>query len=101
MTRSWLVLPLISTFVCAALAQNSAPKVSVARWPQDRAAAVSLTFDDGIDSDLDHAGPILKKHHLNGTFFVATAMGPWEKRKAEWKQLAAEGNELANHTVHH
>jgi peptidoglycan/xylan/chitin deacetylase (PgdA/CDA1 family) len=64
-------------------------------------AAVSLTFDDGIDSDLDHAEPILKKHHLNGTFFVTTRMGPWEKRKAEWKQLAADGNELANHTVHH
>ena len=28
-------------------------------------------------------------------------MGPWEKRQAEWKQLALEGNELANHTVHH
>jgi len=32
---------------------------------------------------------------------VATGMGPWEKRKPEWKQLAADGNELANHTVHH
>lgn len=32
---------------------------------------------------------------------MATAMGPWEKRKPEWKELAADGNELANHTVHH
>ena len=71
------------------------------RWPQDRAAAISLTFDDGINTHLDVVGPILKKHHLNGTFFVATAMGPWEKRKSEWKQLAEQGNELGNHTVHH
>lgn len=82
-------------------AQNSSPKVSITRWPQDRSAAISLTFDDGINTDLDFAGPILKKHHLNGTFFVTTAMGPWEKRKQEWKQLARDGNELANHTVHH
>jgi peptidoglycan/xylan/chitin deacetylase (PgdA/CDA1 family) len=84
-----------------AAAAHSLPQVSVTRWPQDHSAAISLTFDDGINTDLDHAGPILKKHQLTGTFFVATAMGPWEKRKAEWKQLAQDGNELANHTVHH
>jgi len=82
-------------------AQTAAPAVTVARWPQDRVAAISLTFDDGINTHLDFVGPILKKHHLNGTFFVTTGMGPWEKRKPEWKQLAEQGNELANHTVHH
>jgi peptidoglycan/xylan/chitin deacetylase (PgdA/CDA1 family) len=97
--RTYLLLA--TAFVAAAAAQDSSPKVSVTRWPQDRAAAISLTFDDGINSDLDFVGPILKKHRLNGTFFVATAMGPWEKRKAEWKQLAQDGNEIANHTVHH
>lgn len=101
MTRSWTLASLVCAICSVAAAQNAAPTVSVARWPQDRAAAISLTFDDGIDSHLDHVGPILKKHHLNGTFFVATAIGPWEKRKEEWKQLAAQGNELANHTVHH
>ena len=82
-------------------AQNSAPIVSVTRWPQDRAAAISLSFDDGINTHLDVVGPMLKKHHLNATFFVTTGMGPWEKRKSEWKELAEQGNELANHTVHH
>jgi peptidoglycan-N-acetylglucosamine deacetylase len=81
--------------------QNSLPRVTVTRWPQDRPAAISLTFDDGINSDLDFAAPILKKHHLTGTFFVNTARGPWEQRKEEWKQLALDGSELANHTVHH
>jgi peptidoglycan-N-acetylglucosamine deacetylase len=87
--------------VCLAAAQSSAPTVSVTRWPQDHAAAISLTFDDGINTHLDGVGPILKKHHLHGTFFVTTGMGPWEKRKSEWKQLADQGNELGNHTVHH
>ena len=84
-----------------AMAQGNAAKVTVARWPADRRAAISLTFDDGIDSHLDNAGPILKKHHLNGTFFVNPGRDPWKKRKMEWKQLAQEGNELGNHTVNH
>src|SRR5579864_436132 len=101
MNRALTGFWLMTAFVAAGTAQNVAPRVSITRWPQDRSAAISLTFDDGINTDLDYAGPILKKHHLNGTFFVTTGMGPWEKRKAEWKQLALDGNELANHTVHH
>lgn len=76
-------------------------KVTVARWPQDRAGAISLTFDDALATQLDVAGPILKKHRLNGTFFVSTGLGVWEARKEEWKQLANGGNELGDHTVHH
>jgi peptidoglycan/xylan/chitin deacetylase (PgdA/CDA1 family) len=87
--------------VTCAQSAPPAPSVTVTRWPQDRSSAISLTFDDGINTDLDFVGPILKRHHLTGTFFIATAFGPWEKRKPEWKQLALDGNELANHTVHH
>jgi peptidoglycan-N-acetylglucosamine deacetylase len=94
---TWLVVMVAGI----AFAQDGTPKVRVTRWPQDRTAAISLTFDDGINTDLDFVGPILSRHHLNGTFFVATGMGPWEKRKPEWKQLAQAGDELANHTVHH
>ena len=71
-------------------------------WPGDRSAAISLTFDDAMQTQLDNAGPILKKHGLNGTFFVVT--GPsstWQKRPDDWKRLAAEGNEIGSHTVHH
>jgi peptidoglycan-N-acetylglucosamine deacetylase len=101
MNRILMVLLLFAAISGATRAQTVAPTVTVARWPQNRLAAISLTFDDGINTHLDFVGPILKKHHLNGTFFVATAMGAWEKRKSEWKQLAEQGNELANHTVHH
>ena len=101
MNRILASLFLFSVSTAATPAQTIPPAVTVARWPQDRLAAISLTFDDGINTHLDFVGPILKKHHLNGTFFVATGMGPWEKRKPEWKQLAEQGHELANHTVHH
>ena len=92
---------LLASLSAAANAQSPSPSVTVARWPQDRLAAISLTFDDGINTHLDFVAPILRKHHLNATFFVNTGRGPWEKRKAKWKQLSADGNELANHTVHH
>ena len=99
--KLWIGLTLALGLAAGVFAQNGKPTVSVTPWPQDRAAAISLSFDDGIDTHLDVVGPILKKHHLNGTFFVATGMGPFDKRKSEWKQLAAQGNELGNHTVHH
>ncbi|MGH9326849.1 MAG: polysaccharide deacetylase family protein [Terriglobia bacterium] len=73
-----------------------------APWPQDRAAAISLTFDDAMDTQLDHVRPILKKHGLRGTFFAIT--GPsssWRRRFGDWENLAAEGNEIGSHTVHH
>ncbi len=101
MQERWMFFVLMTALTGVVSAQDISPKVSVTRWPQDRLAAISLTFDDGINTHLDVVGPILKKHHLKGTFFVATGMGPWEKRKAEWKQLAQQGNELGNHTVHH
>jgi len=101
MNKKLAGLFLFTVITASTSAQTPAPAITVPRWPQDRVAAISLTFDDGINTHLDFVGPILKKHHLHGTFFVATGMGPWEKRKPEWKQLAEQGNELANHTVHH
>lgn len=72
------------------------------RWPQDRAAAISLTFDDAMETQLDNAGPILKKHGLRGTFFVITGRSSsWLKRIRDWQHLAAEGNEIGSHTVNH
>ena len=99
-------------FLGAAAAAAALPSVGVSAsgtslptptpWPGDRTAAISLTFDDAMQTHLDIAGPILKKHGLNGTFFVVT--GPsstWLKRPDDWKRMAAEGNEIASHTVHH
>jgi peptidoglycan/xylan/chitin deacetylase (PgdA/CDA1 family) len=75
--------------------------LTVARWPQNRQAAISLTFDDAMTTQLDHVGPILRKYGLHGTFFVTTGGEAWRQRIEEWKRLAAEGNEIAGHTVHH
>ena len=75
--------------------------VTVSRWPGDRKAAISLTFDDALLTHLEIVGPILKKHHLNGTFYVATGNDRWRNHLDAWRQLAREGNEIGNHTVTH
>ena len=101
MKYCFMVITFFLAASTAALAQQVPPNVTVAPWPGDRLAAISLTFDDAMSSQLDNAGPILKKHHVNGTFFVSTGQPSWRNRKSEWKDLAQRRNELANHTVHH
>ncbi len=60
-------------------------------------AAVSLTYDDALASQLDVAAPDLDRHGLLGTFFL-TDTG---SSAARWRALRAHGHELAAHTVAH
>src|SRR5258705_3115561 len=39
-------------------------------WPPGKKAAVSLTYDDALTSQLDNAAPALAGHHLRATFFI-------------------------------
>jgi peptidoglycan/xylan/chitin deacetylase (PgdA/CDA1 family) len=91
---------LVFFFGALCAAQTTAP-LTVAPWPGDRAAVISLTFDDAMATHLDNVGPILKKHGLHATFFVSTGSEAWRKRTREWQQLAAEGHEIGGHTVKH
>lgn len=73
------------------------PKVASAAPAQ--AGAVSLTYDDGLSSQLDVAVPALERRGLHGTFYVT-----WENivdRVVDWAKLPARGHELGAHTVHH
>jgi peptidoglycan/xylan/chitin deacetylase (PgdA/CDA1 family) len=70
-------------------------------WPGGCVAAVSLTFDDGMRSQLERAVPILEEHGLRGTFYLNPRGDDWEERLAPWRAVAARGHELGNHTCHH
>jgi peptidoglycan/xylan/chitin deacetylase (PgdA/CDA1 family) len=39
-------------------------------WPGGAKAAVSLTYDDGLDSQLDNVVPALRRFDLKATFFL-------------------------------
>ena len=78
-------------------AASAAPFV----WPHGAQAAVSLGYDDGLDSQLDHVIPALNKRGLRASFYVPINGPTLPGRQNEWKAAAAAGHELGNHSLFH
>jgi peptidoglycan/xylan/chitin deacetylase (PgdA/CDA1 family) len=81
------------TFIAASIAGCSRTERG---WPN---GYVSLTYDDGLSSQLDVAVPQLERAGFRGTFYLT-----WDNikdRAKEWAALASRGHELANHSVSH
>ena len=70
-------------------------------WPHGAKAAVSLAYDDAIDSQLDNAIPALDRFGLKGSFYLTLANPSLRNRLDEWRAAAARGHELGNHTLFH
>ncbi|RPI45985.1 MAG: chitooligosaccharide deacetylase [Bacteroidetes bacterium] len=70
-------------------------------WPENKKAAVCLTFDDGLDSHLDNAIPLLDAYGFKATFFCTGNSGSLHRRTDEWKRIVENGHELGNHTLFH
>ena len=70
-------------------------------WPNGARAAVSLAYDDALDSQLDHALPALDRHGLRASFYLTLASPVVRNRLEEWRAAAARGHELGNHTLFH
>src|SRR5690606_3789485 len=67
-----------------------------------RSAAVSMTYDDALNEQIDHAAVDLEAAGLRGTFYTPTVTGVvWASRLGEWGDLARRGHELGNHTRNH
>jgi peptidoglycan-N-acetylglucosamine deacetylase len=78
-------------------------------WPEPYQAAVTLTFDDGLPSQLERAVPILDQTGLHGTFYLnprgkeeySGRGGSWMETLLPWQPVQARGHEMGNHTVVH
>lgn len=70
----------------------------VFEWKAGRAAAVSLTFDDGMRSHIDVAAPALEAQGIRGTFYLMTKDAAVLER---FGPLAEAGHEIGNHSVSH
>ena len=70
-------------------------------WPNGAHAAVSLTYDDAIQSQIDNAVPALAKHGLVATFFLTGTSGYLQSNPDVYKGLVAKGHELGSHTMNH
>ena len=67
--------------------------------PNGQKAAIALTYDDALPSQLDIAIPQLEAVGFKGTFFL---IGREIKGNlTRWQGVAAKGHELGNHTVLH
>jgi peptidoglycan/xylan/chitin deacetylase (PgdA/CDA1 family) len=77
-----------------------ATQAAAGPWPDGKRAAVVLTYDDTLVSQLDIAIPALDATGLKGTFFlIGSKITP--EQIARWRSAAAEGHELGNHTIRH
>ena len=89
--------------------------VSIAKFKGDRAAAVSITLDDGLRDQYDVAVPLLDQYGFKATFFIIPGLTPEtneeaaKKKPGDWggiswvrlQELASYGNEIASHTWTH
>jgi peptidoglycan/xylan/chitin deacetylase (PgdA/CDA1 family) len=99
LTRRWIGAGLtVALLGGPALAR--AANATANPWPNGARAAVSLTYDDGLDSQLDNAIAPLEAAGLKATFFLTQQNA--DARRADWVALARSGgHEFGNHTVTH
>jgi peptidoglycan-N-acetylglucosamine deacetylase len=91
---------IIALATCGAMYTNTSSALFQSfEWPDGKRAAVSLSFDDGRESQIDTGLPLLKGLGLKVTFFVNP--GAVERRLRGWKQAVADGHEIANHSLTH
>ena len=68
-------------------------------WPQNKRAALSISFDDSRVSQWENGIPILDEYGIKSTFYVMPHVV--ENHLDAWKSAAANGHEIGNHTVTH
>jgi hypothetical protein len=57
-------------------------------WPNGARAAVSLAYDDALDSQLDQAIPDLDRYGLKGSFYLQLSNPSVAARMAQWRAAA-------------
>ena len=65
---------------------------------------VSLTFDDGIQSQFTNGRPLLASHGMHGPFYINSGLVGSNSYYATWSQISAmasDGNEIGGHTLTH
>jgi peptidoglycan/xylan/chitin deacetylase (PgdA/CDA1 family) len=66
-----------------------------------KTCAVVLTYDDGLNTDLNNVIPALDSAGLKGTFYISDYFDGLKSQIGKWRSAAAEGHELGNHTIWH
>ena len=99
-----LAATLLAGLLSAGLRPGPAPAAEPERgfaWPDGARAAVSLAYDDALDSQLDHALPALDRHGLRASFYLQLSNPSVARRMEAWRAAARRGHELGNHSLFH
>jgi len=96
-TRRSAVALLSAVASCAAAAAEPAAFA----WPDGQRAAVSLAYDDALDSQLDTAIPALDRRGLKASFYLTLSSDTVRTRMDAWRAAARNGHELGNHSLFH
>jgi len=93
------VRALAAAFSLAGTVAIGAQQPSPMTWPGGHHAAIVLTYDDALRSQLDNAVPVLDAAGLKATFFLS---GTFRQEDVDrWRAVARSGHELGNHSVFH
>jgi len=80
--------------------ENGAP--IIAKWYGNKAAAVSLRFDDSTDSHVKYVIPKLNEYGIKATFMVNQGLERYRKNMDFWeREVPGMGHQFGNHTLHH
>ena len=88
---------LIFLFLLVGVIADAQPTIT---WPIHKKAVIVLTYDDGLQSQLNNAVPLLDSLHFKGTFFLIGDALDYNNIP-QWRKVAKNGHELANHTLYH
>jgi peptidoglycan/xylan/chitin deacetylase (PgdA/CDA1 family) len=98
--RMKTLLFLIILFMFTQVSVASEPSKNF-HWPKKIQAAVSLSYDDALESQLDVAIPALNRYQIKASFYLVLSSPTIANRLPEWRAAALQGHELANHTLFH
>lgn len=74
----------------------------IAYWSRDYDAAVSLRFDDSLESHVRFVIPTLDRYGFKATFMVNPGRSSYIRNRNFWeREVVPRGHRLGNHTMHH
>lgn len=100
----WIYLfLLLLLFQVPPTAANMELKVPyLAKWYNNKAAAISLRFDDASDTHVQKVVPILNRYDFKATFMINPGRRVYKNYKDFWEhQIPSMGHRLGNHTWSH
>lgn len=92
-----LLYAAMCSLACGGLTAGAQPAPSL--WPNGAKMALSLSFDDGRESQVREGLPVFARHGAKVTLFVVPSA--IEPRPEGWKRAAAAGHEIGNHSLTH